>query len=304
MNEIENIIDEFRKLNLSTYPEKKIKDLFNRTGNIGAIIVTLHKGKTVMRARPNNGYERFKKKSDFSFKPQDFNKTFQRASTPNKTMFYASLIPEKIEKGELDNMRIIGVSETIPMMRNKKESGFQKISFGRWTVEEDINLIAIVHEQSYYKESNYTRELVDAYNNFSAHQSKELVEKSLKFQNFLASEFSKEIITADYDYMISAIFTENVTKNGLDGVLYPSVRVDGQGFNIAITPEATNRLGLYVAGECSIYKLNDQVVIGNDAIIELDGSQTEFELIDSENDQADCLAILGVKSIDDLIKDR
>ena len=45
-------------------------------------------------------------------------------------------------------------------------------------------------------------------------------------------------------------------------------------------------------------------MIGNDAIIELDGSQTEFELIDSENDQADCLAILGVKSIDDLIKDR
>jgi len=298
--EIDKVIEKFKQLDLSKYPVNEIKELFNQIGPIGAVVVTYHKGKSVMRARPNGENERFKKLSDLSFKPQEFNKTYQRASTPNETMFYATSVPDKIEPGELDNMRIIGVSETIPMLRDKTKSGFQKISFGQWVVQEDINLMAIVHHESYYKESNYTRELVNAFNGFINQYPQEIIDKSLKFQDFMASEFAKETINADYDYMISAMFTEDITSKGLDGILYPSVRTAGKGFNIAITPEASKKLALYVAGECSIYKLKDQVVIGNDAIVELDGTQTEFELIDLPNHQGIYLNKLGIKSIDEL----
>jgi len=300
--EIENIIDEFKNLALSTYPENEIRELFNKVGNIASVVVTFHSGKTVIRARPNYNGERFSKKSDFSFKPQKLNKTYQRASTPNQTMFYATSIPDKIEKGELDNMRIVGVLETIPMFRDKdkNQSGYQKISFGRWYVEEDINLVAIVHENSYYKESSYTRELVKGYKEFIKKVPNEIAERSLKFQDYLASEFSKEEITNDYDYMISAIFAENMMNNGFDGIIYPSVRTGGQGFNVAISSNAVIKLGLYAAGECSIYKLKDQVVIGNDAIVELNGKQEEFEIKDIASDQKVCLKILGLKSIDEL----
>ena len=298
--EIDKIIEKFKQLDLSKYPYTEIKGLFNKVGPVGAVIVTFHKGKSVMRARPNGDKERFEKKADFSFKPQEFNKTYQRASTPNETMFYATSVPDKLEEGELDNMRIIGITETIPMLRDKSKSGFQKISFGRWVVQEDLNLMAIVHHESYYKESNYTRELVNAYKGFIEQYPKELIDKSLKFQDYLASEFAKEDIRADYDYMISAIFTEIITAQGLDGILYPSVRTAGQGFNIAITPKATEKLALYVAGECSIYKFKDQIVVGNDAIVELDGKQTEFKLIDKENHEQLLLEKIGVKSIDEL----
>jgi hypothetical protein len=100
--------------------------------------------------------------------------------------------------------------------------------------------------------------------------------------------------------MISALFSELITQHGLDGVLYPSVRVGGKGFNIAITPEATKKMGLYVAGECSIYKLKDRAVVGNDAIVELKGTEEEFKLIDMERHEKECLAQIGVTSIDDL----
>jgi hypothetical protein len=298
--EIDKVIEEFKKLDLSKYPEAEIKRLFNEVGHIGSIIVTFHRGKSVMRARPNEENQRFDKKAELSFKPQAFNKTYQRASTPNQTMFYATSVPDKLEKGELDNMRIIGITETIPMLRDKTKSGVQKISFGRWVVEEDIKLMAIVHHESYYNESNYTRELVNAFKGFIGGYPKEVIDKSLKFQDYLASEFAKEEIQADYDYMISAIFTENITKNGLDGILYPSVRTAGKGFNIAITPKATEKLGLYVAGECSIYKSKDQVVVGNDAIVQLDGKQTEFKLEDIENHEQLLLEKIGVKTIEEL----
>lgn len=297
---IDEVIEKLKQLDLSNYPVNEIKNLFNQIGPIGSVVVTYHKGKSVIRARPNEENERFKKLSDLSFKPQEFNKTYQRASTPNETMFYATSVPDKIELGELDNMRIIGISETIPMLRNKTKSGFQKISFGRWVVQEDINLMAIVHHESYYNESNYTRELVNAFHDFINQYPKEMIDKSLNFQDFMAIEFAKETIQSDYDYMISAMYTEYITSYGLDGVLYPSVRTFGKGFNIAITPEASKKLALYVVGECSIYKVKDQVVIGNDAIVVLDGTQTEFELVDLPKDESLYLKKLGIKSIDEL----
>jgi len=303
---IEKIIEEFKKLDLSTYPKKEIMELFNDVGNIASCIVTFPKGKSIIRARPNYNNERFSKKSDFSFKPQKLNRSYQRASKPDQTMFYATSIPENLERGELDNMRVIGVFETIPMLRNnnKETSGYQKISFGRWYVEEEINLMAMVHERTYYDQSKYTRELVDGYEKFNRNVEKKIVEKSLKIQEFLASEFSKEKINGDYDYMISSIFSQNVVKNGLDGIMYPSVRTGGNGFNVALTPKAVKNLGLYVVGECSVYKHKARVVIGNDAIIELNGKQEEFEMKDIESDQNNCLKALGFKTLDDLIKCR
>lgn len=302
--EIDKVIEKFKQLDLSKYPEAEIRELFNKVGSVGAVIVTFHKGKSVMRARPNGENERFEKKADLSFKPQEFNKTYQRASTPNQTMFYATSVPDKLEEGELDNMRIIGITETLPFLRDKAKSGYQKISFGRWVVQEDLNLMAIVHHETYYNQSNYTRELVNAFKEFIAQFPKEVIEKSLRFQDYMASEFAKEDIEADYDYMISAIFTENVTGQGLDGILYPSVRTAGKGFNIAITPKAIEKIALYVAGECSLYKAKDQVVVGNDAIVELDGKQTEFKLVDMDNHEQLLLKKIGVKSIDELTASR
>lgn len=298
--DIITIIEQLKNLDLTTYPKDEILSLFKQVGKIGHVVVTFHRGKSVMRARPNYNGERFEKKSDYSFKPQQSNKTYQRASTPNQTMFYATAIPETLQPGELDNMRVIGVAETIPMLRDKTKSGYQKVSFGRWYVHEDIHLLAIVQKDKYADESSYTKELADAYKQFIAGTPPDVLERSLAFTTFLADEFSKEEIRGDYDYMFSALFSELATQRGFDGIFYPSVRVGGKGFNVAITPEATKKLGLYVAGECSIYKLKDHTVVGNDAIVELKGTEEQFKLVDIDRHEKECLAQLGVTSIDDL----
>jgi hypothetical protein len=297
---IDEIISSLRNLNLDNDPAKEVRELLRQVGKVGYMLVTYHKGKSVMRARPNHGDERFSLKDDFSFRPQYLNTTCQRASMPNQTMFYACALPDKIEPGELENSRVIGVLETMPWLRDKTSSGYKKISFGKWVVEEDLNLIAVVHKDTFYEESIYTRELVNGYNHFIKQVDKELLEKSLKYQTFIAEEFSKEI-SRHTDYLISAIFTEMVTQHPhIDGVLYPIVRVLGKGFNIAIKPSACKKLGLYVAGECSIYKLKDHTVVGNDCLIELDGKTDKFELKEIENHTIECLQQLGVNSIDEV----
>lgn len=306
---IENVIEGLKNLDLSKYPETEIRELFNKIGKICSMQVMFHKGKVTTRARPHeNESVRYSKKSDFSYKPQKFNKTYQRASTPYQTMFYATVVPDSIEEGELDNMRIIGVIESMPQLRDKTSSLYKKISFGKWEVIEDLRLLAIIHKESYFVESSYTRELVNAYEQATRNIPQEIlcehpdiVEKSLLIQSYLADEFSKENIEGDYDYMISAIFSEIATKKGYDGIFYPSVRVNGKGFNIAITPQATKKLKLIVAGECSLYKHKDHTVVGNDAVIQLEGNEEEFQLIDFENNlQQELLNKIGVKSIEDL----
>ena len=297
---IDEIISELKDLELSSNPEIRVRELLGQVGGIGYMLVTFHKGKSIIRARPNNEGERFLKKEDYSFKPQQLNTTYQRASTPYKTMFYGSVLPEDFESEELKNARIVGVLESLIWLRDKTSSGYKKISFGKWIVQENINLIAIIHNDTYFSESNYVRELVDAYTHFIAKEDKGMIDKSLKFQRFLAEEFSKDI-TTQFDYLISAIFTESaIAIQGIDGILYPSVRAMGRGFNVAISPEACSKLGLFVVGECSVYKLRDHTVIGNDFVAELDGKTDEFELKEIENHRMECLQQLGITSIDDL----
>lgn len=298
---IVKIIEIFRRLDLSKYPEKEIRDLLINVGFAGCMTVTLHEGKSIIRARPNYNGERFSNKSDFSYKPQENNCTYQRASTPHNTMFYGSILPEDIKEGELDNVRIIGLMETVPLLRNKDLSGYQKISFGRWFVKEDINLISVVHNKSFYNKSSFTKELFDDYQLFCQQTSPEIIEEFNMFQEYIASEFAKENTNEDYQYMISAIYSELVTKLGYDGVIYPSVRVSGEGFNIAITPEATRKLELRVAGECAIYKRKDIARMGLNSIIQLDGSEDNFILDDSNNDEKEMLAKFGLTSIYELV---
>lgn len=109
----------------------------------------------------------------------------------------------------------------------------------------------------------------------------------------------------DYDYLLSATFAETVVDKGLDGVLYPSVIVGGQGFNVAINPEvADSNLDLILAGECSMYKLFENTIVDNETAIELKPNQTNFELISVDPQyhagQAECLRRLGINSMNEL----
>lgn len=86
--EITTIIEQLKSLDFSTCDPKddtlrnEIVRLLNQVKGIACMKTTFHKGKVVVRARPIKPNEkRFEKKSDYSYAPQEFNTTYQRAST-------------------------------------------------------------------------------------------------------------------------------------------------------------------------------------------------------------------------------
>jgi len=280
------VLEKLSQLDLSHYPHDDIHGLIQRLGKYGVIITTFHPGQVFVRARVNCNFEVFSNASDLSYKPAEFNNSYQRASTPATTMFYGALLPEKIAKGDLDNSRVIGFCEVSKLLRDKSiTGGEQTITFGKWVVTKEIHVASIVHHSDYFDGNSYLKQMGEDYNKFISSHSKEVVEDSLMISEYFAGEFAKTETSNDCDYMLSAIYSERMTKMRpaeniqVAGVLYPSVRTEGKGFNVAITPfHADNCLQLVGAAECTIYKKGTLIIGDNDKQAILKPGETQFRM--------------------------
>lgn len=280
MNKLMEILKILQSLNLSSYPIGDIKYLLNQFGEVGYIKMTLHSGKTIQRTRVNYNEERFRKISHISFKPAEFNTTFQRASTPNNTMFYGCIVSENPTPEELNLPRIIGLFETVPLMKDLNSEGEQLITVSKWKVIKDMEFVSVIHHEGFRRENSYAKEQRQFFSNFLKTIPHVLAEKSIKATNFLANEFAKEITPHDFDYLISAIFTEMLVNKGrFAGVIYPSVRTGGEGFNVAIHPYyVLKNMEPLNVGEMRIYKRGAKTYIDNETGCQIWDLNSEFDL--------------------------
>lgn len=303
--EVEHIINKLKTLDLSTYPVNEINRLFKLFNKAAVIEYRLHPGKKIIRARPRDSQWPYITRSSLSYKPQEFNTTYQRASTPNQTMFYGSIIPEDLDEGDLDNERFIVTMEALPWIRLTESCGIKEIAYSRWEVLEDVRLVAVLHHKSYYETSSHTRKVITDFAE-SLLSYPELTDVSLMISEYIAGEFAKNDTSVDYCYLISALYANMITHFGFDGIMYPSVRVEGRGFNIAITPDAAdNKLKLIAAGECTVYKkAHGNSVIDNNTLAIVNDENLPFEYTILNNfesaGESACLLELGLNSAEEL----
>ena len=269
------IIEKLETIDLKSYPKEEIIALISKFGKVGAIITTLHEGKRIIRARINEDNKHFKSVSELSYKPQKYNTTYQRASTPQKTMFYGSIVPEILGKTEPETARITTLYELSEFVRAIDTVGTQRITYSVWAVCKDVELVSLIHYKNFERPTELLKKLQVDYEIFIS-QFPELKQISLDITKFLGEQFAKPVNSSnDYNYMISAIYSEMIINFGFDGVLYPSVKLAGEGINIAIKPEIIGEKVKFVhAGECTIYKNKKEVFVGNDtyAIVDNNGN--------------------------------
>jgi hypothetical protein len=280
MNNLNDLINELRNLDLRTRPENEIIELFRMIGTTVNINLKIDIGTTFLKARRNRKHPRFTETKDLSIKPGKDNIDYQRASTPLNTMFYGVYMSGIIGQKELDIMRTTGVYETIPEIRIPNQPFQEKVTFGYWTNKKSLNLMALMHKKTYASNNPYTKELVEAYKKHLQGCDNMLKENSLTLYDFLADEFSKETIRGNYDYMISALFSEAASRSNIDGVIYPSVRVGGVSYNVAITELAVQKLELYRVEEATVNQTGNKVNIAENAFAKLKENQDRFTLID------------------------
>jgi len=251
------MVEIFKQLRLSDYPIAEIDSLMTKIGPLAILLTDFHNQKEIERAVNNTKEEpEFNTVSRISFKPEKYNHNYLRASTPNNTMFYGSVISYSDDEQEKRNARIVGASEVSTLMRSGEIiEGFSRITFGKWKVTEQISLATIIDPSKEY-EKPYLIELKNKYNSFLNEVPEEVKVNTVKWLQYFSQEFGKRVSNGNnHDYLISAKFTELFVNNSqYDGVIYPSVQSDGYGLCVAIHPRAMHKLKLIKVLQCKITK--------------------------------------------------
>lgn len=279
---------------------RKIKDLIEKElnkmrGKYRIITTVYHKGKEIDRAVNNTPQEPvFNKKDRISFTPLDYVSSYQRASIPNSakgandgfTVFYGGVLPENTSGSNIEIERIIAASEACPLIRNPEpENKEALLTFGKWRVKEDLNLLTIVDPAKSYK-LDRLNELVNNYNIKLENDSDDIRTSTKQFLAFIADEFSKQVDPKEScKYMISALFSKMVlmdNKKNFDGIIYPSVQTAGEGLCVAILPSSMHKLELIKVLQCKVIKEGIQVRLESIKYCDVSPPNSDFELNDIE----------------------
>ncbi len=261
-----NLITRFKSVDLRPKSEENILDLISEIGKTPVMLSEYHDSKHIYRARPNdNEHDDFINISDLSYKPQAFNKTYQRASTPQKTMFYGAIVPEDKDGEIIDDERIIGAFEVVGFLRDSsKKIGEKTLTYGVWRVNSTISAPSIFNSKTHEISVNWLKEVAESFYE-ELEEYPEYQEDAIVLHDYLSKEFSKHVPEkVDYQYKISSIYSRRATELGADGILYPSVKLKGAGLNIALTPDCVDsKMTLEYAVKCKVYKKSDRVILNN-----------------------------------------
>jgi hypothetical protein len=269
-----------RKLDLSKSSVEEINVLLNQIGPLPIMRTEYHKGKIFDRAVNIKDSELdFTKLSRLSYAPAEYNTNYLRASTPNNTMFYGSVLKDNYTIDEHGHTRITACCETSDLLRdNSVSKGKRQMIIGTWEVQESMTLATIFDPTKEY-EIEYLQDIKNNYQ-ILLKQNPELETKGIEYLKFLAKEFSKDVKKGNnHEYHITSLFSALISNTGVDGVLYPSVRAAGIGLCVAIHPRVANKLKLVSVRKCLLNKEDDKVNIKYLKACEVkDGSDT-FQLL-------------------------
>lgn len=263
IKEVREIILAFKALDLNSYPVDEIKKLLNSLRYFPIMETTFGVSNVIYRSRMNEK-DSFNCIEQLTYKPQNYNTTYMRASTPRQTMFYGAIIPEGNRNGEINSERIIAACEGSTLLRVKENiEGEEVISFGKWRVMKPLRVITIVKTLPEQNFNNYSRFICKRFNDFAL-MHEDYAIQMIMINDFFASEFSKPV-TKDCDYILSAMLIEHFLEKGFDGVIYPSVQTDSKGLNLAILPEFIDNGGLILEGvlECKVYRKGMTAYVDN-----------------------------------------
>ena len=274
------ILNRLKEIDLETVSTDEINKVLNQVGALPIMKTEYSDGKLFFRAVRNSDADSdFTTVSRLSFCPPEYNKNLLRASTPDNTMFYGSVVKDNPTDEEYNYARITACCETSELLRdNEIPDGERVLTIGTWRVKGKLQVGTIFDPNKKY-EIEYLENIKNAYIDFLEHFP-DLKEKGLAYLAYLANEYSKDVKNGEnYKYKISALFSK-IAADKSDGILYPSVRAAGIGLCLAIKPDAMENLELVMVHKCLLKKENGVVRITFLKVCEVEEGAENFELLD------------------------
>jgi len=240
----------------------KILEQIRIVSQIPFMIWKVNQGLSVIRGRINKSNKSFNDISDISYLP--LSKNYQRANIPNYSMFYGSCILEPPVEKEANLERIILTNEISKLLYDDTIiKGKENFTFGKWVSHETTNYLVVFHPNTYLGLTAISTQFNENYKSLFSKEEYFFVKE---IHNYLASEFSRNS-TKEFEYLKTAFFSAHILyekQADIDGILYPSVKTFGKGFNIAIKPKSIDsKFNFKLATECSLYKYRKTLLMDN-----------------------------------------
>jgi len=272
-----------KKIDLTKNSVEEIYHLINKIGPLPIMRTEYTKGKIFDRAvRIKDDEADFNTRCRLSYAPMEYNTKYLRASTPENTMFYGSVLKDNYTIDDHCHTRITACSETSELLRdNAIAEGERLMIIGTWEVQDLITLATVFDPTKDY-DIDYLQKIKNDYL-ISLKQNPELETKGIEYLKFLAKEFSKDVKNGENnEYHISALFSALISNTGVDGVLYPSVRAAGIGLCVAIKPRILNKLKLVSVRKCLLKKEHGKVNITYLKACDVEDDSKPFKLLEIE----------------------
>ncbi|WP_373060441.1 hypothetical protein [Zunongwangia sp. H14] len=157
-------LQKLKELDLNICTPEEIDELLNKIGPLPIMRTEYYKGKIFERAQRNkDGEPDFSTVDRMSYVPAEYNKNYLRASTPDHTMFYGSVLKDNYTIDDIGYTRITACSETSELLRdNSIPEGERIITLGMWQVQEEITLATIFDPTKDY-EITYLNDIKNSY---------------------------------------------------------------------------------------------------------------------------------------------
>jgi hypothetical protein len=202
------------------------------------------------------------------------NEKYQRASVPHDTMFYCCSCERRnldtsagrlnLPFTDIEDGLYISLFETISERRdsdiifnhgfvsnNRAYKSFRtynnftkKVTYSIWVIDHFLSLALLPLYKENEIDMTFNHFPYMYYSSVFTQLGMEPIDlhSMINFYQFLTNEFTKYPIIDDKQHLISACATKMLCmKHGCDGVVYPSVRCDGNGINFAIAPDVIDR---------------------------------------------------------------
>lgn len=247
--------------------------------DVAVIPVLLLKKQKVLRTRPNED-DFFSYIHELSYPPISSART-DRASLVGKPMFYASAFTKNASKTHA-YPRVVSALETITLLRSKGATGVKCMTQSVWNVNDNIHLFAFPFSEKYKRACKEIGMLKARWKTLLRESySKE----SIEFFTYIGDLMAETNTSCLYDVTATCV-DYILTHFNFEGVLYPSVPLEGEGLNICLKPNVVDKKLTFADAVTEIILRN-----GEQSTIEILGhakmiSENAFEWIITDEGKA------------------
>lgn len=249
----QEVVNALRAITLDNCLEEDIFNLYGSMGQVGNIIAKYHPGQK--NAPPNcfvratvydPKQETITHLSRLSYPPLKYSKSYQRASSPCRPMFYATRLRDFIPKNILNAQKTC-LRETIadPTELYTTE---KRVAISLWHTTMQLDLLAVFSWEDFQVNNTEMQEVNQGFNAFIQQSSPEIQNSTKLIYDYIGERFSVPVNANQWEYLPSAIFTHFILMSfrfnlhrELHGIVFPSTKVKGSELNVALLPGVVDK---------------------------------------------------------------